>query len=323
MGARDGSEIQEGRAVVDGRQAIDAQRIREVEFRERMRGYHQEDVDDFLEQVARGVEELERQLAAAKEEIASVRARSAGPQPQSSAGPSDDVIQRTLIVAQRAADQLREEAERETRDLRAEAKRQAERILAEARTTSRLIEEERRKNLMEELSELETEIKRRQEQLATLLKRDKLVREKLVEELGGLLASLSTPGWELEAELPAAEATPVSSDAVGVEGVASDSGVVPVPQDPAPLASVRSTTNPSEALGSEPTRSRTPRREANRVDSAQAGPDDDEGGVGLDLQDAKDEPTEPRSVQDFVFGHSIDEASEGEPFLLWRHDPEG
>jgi cell division initiation protein len=43
--------------------------IREVDFRERMRGYHQEDVDAFLERVARGVEVLEPQLLEARARV--------------------------------------------------------------------------------------------------------------------------------------------------------------------------------------------------------------------------------------------------------------
>ncbi|MGH9182177.1 MAG: DivIVA domain-containing protein, partial [Acidimicrobiales bacterium] len=35
---------------------ITAQDIRRVEFRERLRGYHQADVDEFLERVAAAVE---------------------------------------------------------------------------------------------------------------------------------------------------------------------------------------------------------------------------------------------------------------------------
>lgn len=265
---------------MDTRQAIDAQRIREVEFRERMRGYHQEDVDDFLEQVARGVEELERQLAAAKEELAALKARGSDVPAQSAPTPSGDVIQRTLIVAQRAADQLREEAEREARELRAEAQRQAERVLAEARTTSRLIEEERRKNLMEELSDLDAEIRRRQEQLGSLLKRDKLVREKISEELGALLSALRNTEWEPEAR---------ATDAA-----------------PAPAEVVRESEDESE-----------PKVEL-KLDGATDTAGLTEFAVATDP--SEEDPTEPRAVQDFVFGHSIDEADE--PFLLWRQDPE-
>lgn len=309
---------------MDGRQAIDAQRIREVEFRERMRGYHQEDVDDFLEQVARGVEELERQLAAAKEEIASLRARAAEPAAATSDS-SGDVIQRTLIVAQRAADQLREEAERDARELRAEAQRQAERVLAEARTTSRLIEEERRKNLMEELSELETEIRQRQEQLATLLKRDKLVRERLAEELGSLLAALSTSSWEREADLAGTDRgvlNGLEARSDSLEGApGKDSSAK---EEPEVASSVADSAVEAAPSSDEPSSEGAPRRAPRMSDHARVELEETSVvGLGVATEGAKDDPTEPRAVQDFIFGHSIDETGESEPFLLWRHDPEG
>ena len=40
--------------------------LREVEFREKMRGYHPEDVDHFLEQVAAGIEVLQDRLRQAE-----------------------------------------------------------------------------------------------------------------------------------------------------------------------------------------------------------------------------------------------------------------
>jgi DivIVA domain-containing protein len=42
------------------------QTLREVEFREKLRGYHPDDVDDFLEKVAVAVGELLDRLAAAE-----------------------------------------------------------------------------------------------------------------------------------------------------------------------------------------------------------------------------------------------------------------
>ncbi|MDQ1442104.1 MAG: cell division initiation protein, partial [Acidimicrobiaceae bacterium] len=41
--------------------------LREVEFREKMRGYHPEDVDQFLERVAAGIEVLQDRLRQAIE----------------------------------------------------------------------------------------------------------------------------------------------------------------------------------------------------------------------------------------------------------------
>ncbi|MEX6429261.1 MAG: DivIVA domain-containing protein [Ferrimicrobium sp.] len=271
---------------------VDAQRIREVEFRERMRGYHQEDVDEFLEQVAKGVEVLESQLAQAHEELARLKVNPPTQVLGRSEDFGDDVIQRTLIVAQKAADQLREDAEKEAREVRAEAQRQAERILSEARTTSRLIEEERRKNLLEELAQLEEEFARRQEQLSNIMKRDRAVRQRITDEIGGLLSLVR-----------AADAAVLEPDALG-----------------------GARTEPSEDLrsrGSDGTGS-APAATAGFSDSDVA--DEVRGGVQVpgDVPAADTvEPTpgDARPVQEFVFGHDISAGSaDDEPFMLWRQD---
>jgi cell division initiation protein len=267
--------------------AVDAQKIREVEFRERMRGYHQEDVDEFLEQVAKGVEVLETQLTQAREELARLKANP----PAVAASPGstdfgDDVIQRTLIVAQKAADQLRDDAESEAREIRAEAQRQAERILSEARTTSRLIEEDRRKNLLQELGQLEGEFNRRQEQLANIVTRDRAVRERITDEIGGLLSLVRA------AEVPTAESLLSQASTTGV-GSSEDSSV---------QTEARSTSDDHESSFVVDT---------NRV----------EANEGFALNDDDDQRTDPRPVQEFVFGHDISaESTDDEPFMLWRQD---
>jgi cell division initiation protein len=273
--------------------AVDAQKIREVEFRERMRGYHQEDVDEFLEQVAKGVEVLETQLTQVREELARLKANPTVAATASSNDFSDDVIQRTLIVAQKAADQLRNDAESEAREIRAEAQRQAERILGEARTTSRLIEEDRRKNLLQELAQLEGEFNRRQEQLANIVTRDRAVRQKITDEIGGLLSLVRAADAPTTEALLAQTSTALDSS-VGVEvGSVGDDrefthGLGPDSADP----------NEGYALSGE---------------SDPRGESDSRGNGGV--------TGEPRPVQEFVFGHDISaESTDDEPFMLWRQD---
>lgn len=267
--------------------AVDAQKIREVEFRERMRGYHQEDVDEFLEQVAKGVEVLETQLSQAREELARLKANP--PAVTSSGVPAggefgDDVIQRTLIVAQKAADQLRSDAENEAREIRAEAQRQAERILGEARTTSRLIEEERRKNLLEELTQLEGEFARRQEQLANIVSRDRAVRQRITDEIGGLLSLVRA------AEVPTGESLAATPAPDGLRPREFDDAEV---EEPATVAEVRN------------------------VADIQNGADS----MRYQLADVPSQPEEQHPVQEFVFGHDLSgDAADDEPFMLWRQD---
>src|ERR1700722_10101271 len=100
--------------------------LREVEFREKMRGYHPEDVDQFLERVAAGIEVLQDRLRQAIE-----RAQRAE-QAASEAGGNDDALRRTLLLAQRTADMAVQEAREQAARVVASAEQQAQSLLGEA-----------------------------------------------------------------------------------------------------------------------------------------------------------------------------------------------
>ncbi len=91
----------------------------DVEFRERFRGYDPDEVDAFLEQVARAVQELDQKLkdAVDRAEKAEARAREAGD--------ADEALRRTLVLAQRTADAAVSEAETRAAALLAEAEGKA------------------------------------------------------------------------------------------------------------------------------------------------------------------------------------------------------
>ncbi|MBV9660114.1 MAG: DivIVA domain-containing protein [Acidimicrobiales bacterium] len=121
--------------------------LREVEFREKMRGYHPEDVDHFLEQVAAGIEVLQDRLRQAVERAQ--RAEAAA----SEAGGTDDTLRKTLLLAQRTADLAVQEAREQAARILASAEQQAQSMLAEA-------EERGRKTLEDTISECRAELSR-------------------------------------------------------------------------------------------------------------------------------------------------------------------
>ncbi len=122
---------------------VSPETIRTVEFRERLRGYNQDDVDQFLERMAAGVEILQQRLRDATQRAAQSEERPDG----------DDTLRRTLALAQRTADlaveegrgqaaRLVESAQGEAHSVVAAAQGEAEAVMAEAEErATRLIED--------------------------------------------------------------------------------------------------------------------------------------------------------------------------------------
>jgi DivIVA domain-containing protein len=98
---------------------VDAHTIREIVFREKLRGYHPDDVDAFVASVAETVAGLEARVAAAE-------AQAAGP------NDAEDSLRRTLVLAQRTADLAIEEARQEAARLVGEATEQFESLQRDA-----------------------------------------------------------------------------------------------------------------------------------------------------------------------------------------------
>jgi len=121
--------------------------LREVEFREKMRGYHPEDVDHFLEQVAAGIEVLQDRLRTAVDRAQ--RAEAAA----SEASGTDDTLRKTLVLAQRTADLAVQEAREQASRILASAEQQAQSMLTDA-------EERGRQALDDTIAESKAELSR-------------------------------------------------------------------------------------------------------------------------------------------------------------------
>jgi cell division initiation protein len=124
--------------------------LREVEFREKMRGYHPEDVDHFLEEVAAGLEVLQERLRQAVERAQRAEAAAA------EAGGTDETLRRTLVLAQRTADLAVQEAREQAARILAGAEQQAQAVLADAEERGRRTMEDAVTESRVELTRLET-----------------------------------------------------------------------------------------------------------------------------------------------------------------------
>ena len=117
---------------------ISPQTIRQVEFRDkRMGGYHPDDVDEFLEKVATGLEIMQERLRLATDRA--VRAEAAAGE----AREDDEALRKTLILAQRTADlavkeareqaaRMIESAEIDVAAMTEAAEREAQRLIDDA-----------------------------------------------------------------------------------------------------------------------------------------------------------------------------------------------
>ena len=88
--------------------------FQEIEFHERWRGYDPDEVDAYVDRVAKVAAVAHGRLAELHERVESAEARGAG------TGEATETLTRTLVLAQRTADaaiaEAREEADRVTTD---------------------------------------------------------------------------------------------------------------------------------------------------------------------------------------------------------------
>src|SRR5439155_9075718 len=105
---------------------LSPQSLREVTFREKLRGYATDDVDDFVEQVAAGLEILQERLHQTMARALRAEQRAA------EVGEGDEAMRRTLVLAQRTADLAIQEAREQAARIVEEAEQQGRAIRAEA-----------------------------------------------------------------------------------------------------------------------------------------------------------------------------------------------
>jgi cell division initiation protein len=240
-------------------ETITAESVKAVQFREKLRGYHPDDVDAFVAAVAAAVERLERRASDAEAALASMQTRS------TDAADTEESLRRTLVLAQRTADLAIQEAKEEADRLLAEATSQrdaAEREAAELRERLRgEVEEEsrsHRERLLDERTKLQADVEALDAHLARERERlriyfsDQLRRvEEGEPSIGGapeMQADVAAP----VADWPSAEPEPeVAQDGPG-DGDATSAGAgaeeTADEEDPF-LAELRRAVNDDQPLG--------------------------------------------------------------------------
>jgi cell division initiation protein len=151
--------------------------LRTVEFRQTLRGYHIDDVDEYLERVAVEAEALQEQFRQSNERLrqaadriaqlehllAEARQREQQREQQSEhqvlaqqpERVADDTLQRTLLLAQKFVDETKAEAEAQARVTLSKAEEQARALLSDAETRARSAGADTERKLREEVVRLE------------------------------------------------------------------------------------------------------------------------------------------------------------------------
>jgi DivIVA domain-containing protein len=205
---------------------VTPQVLHDVEFREAKRGYHTGDVDDFLEKLAVGVEQLQARLAETRQrlEAAETRAAAADVRAQEAErratdrSDADETLKRTLVLAQRTADAAIKEAEDQAARTLSSAQEQANRLRAEAEslvaearaqaeTEARRAEEEVRDRVRAEVHSLESVREQLQTDIAAFEGHLELQRAQVQRSVESLQRLLEDPSALRSA--PAPEATPL------------------------------------------------------------------------------------------------------------------
>ena len=141
---------------------VTPQELRSSEIKDSWRGYDRDEVDDLLERAAVTIESLTQELTDSKSRPAPVAAAAAAapaPAPQAdvplpSSREDADMLQRTLLLAQRAADDAVNEAQARAKQLLEESESKAQALVSDAEATARRIAEGERRRLEAELLDL-------------------------------------------------------------------------------------------------------------------------------------------------------------------------
>ena len=140
--------------------------LRTVEFRETLKGYHRDDVDEYLEKAAVEAEGLQEQfrqandrLRQASERIAQLEA-ALERQPEQQQAPeapavADDTLQRTLLLAQQFVDQTKADSEARASKTLSDAEERSRVLISQAESRAAHIASEAERKLREEVARLE------------------------------------------------------------------------------------------------------------------------------------------------------------------------
>jgi cell division initiation protein len=208
---------------------LTARDIHEKEFHDAWRGYNQEEVDDFLDRVAEVLDRVQRENQALQTRVNELD------QAVSASRDTEEMLKKTLVSAQQAAEEAIATAKAKASDLITEAEQRARRSIEEADERVQTAEAEARRKTLEaereherRRAELDANIERLQGLENELKNRIKGFLDQQAQALQGLEIvgpppEILGPGMAREAATAAGE-TPDDAAATPAEEPAGDAG---------------------------------------------------------------------------------------------------
>ena len=133
--------------------------LRDVEIREAFRGYNRDEVNDLLERAAEAIEGLNERVRQLTERLNTQG--DAGPAPVAGTrSETEDMLHRTLLLAQRASDEAIAEAQEKAAAMIEDAETRSRRMLADAAIEARRTTESERHRLELEIRDLQVQRER-------------------------------------------------------------------------------------------------------------------------------------------------------------------
>ena len=131
--------------VYSGRMEITPRELRDVEIREAFRGYSRDEVNELLERAAATLDAANERVQQMSERLNTAQSETGHTRE------TEDILHRTLLLAQRAADEAVAEAQQKAHQMVEEAELQSRKMLAEAEGEARRRGEAERRRLEEEI----------------------------------------------------------------------------------------------------------------------------------------------------------------------------
>jgi len=219
---------------------ITPRKLRDVEIREAFRGYSRDEVNELLERAAATLDAANERVQQMSERLSTVQSETGHTRE------TEDILHRTLLLAQRAADEAVNEAGAKARQMVDDAEIQSRRVIADAEADARRRGESERRRLEEEVLDLATRRDALLADVEALTRFEADYRDRMVRALEADLTALrsrppASPGTRPEpsdVQLPTpAAAAPVST---------------PVPAVPAEAFTRRDLGTPPPSAPSEP-----------------------------------------------------------------------